>query len=121
MILVTANPRLLLLQLTYVGVVTPDDLRSCRADVVAQGSGLGPGFTLLVDLSPLTSMPAECMSEVGLNMETVDRLGVGQIVRVIPEVSKDIGMNIMTIFHYPHRPRVVTCRTLLEALEVIAG
>jgi hypothetical protein len=40
---------------------------------------------------------------------------VDLVVRVIPEPGRDIGMNILTVFHYPHRPRVVTCQNLTAA------
>jgi len=28
-------------------------------------------------------------------------------------------MNILTVFHYPHRPRVVTCKNLIEAVRAL--
>jgi hypothetical protein len=41
------------------------------------------------------------------------------VVRVIPDETKDIGFNILTVFHYPHRPQIVTCQTLPEAARVL--
>jgi len=121
MILVTQNRSLRLLCISYVGVVTADDLRRCRQEIETQATELGAGFTMLVDLTPLTAMDAECVTEVGHNMEVVDRLGVELVVRVIPDVSKDIGMNILTVFHYQHRPRLVTCDNMADALTAITG
>ena len=34
---------------------------------------------------------------------------------------KDIGFNIMSLFHYPRRVRIVTCEALEEAMKVLAG
>jgi len=45
----------------------------------------------------------------------VDKSGVGQIVRVIPDPTKDIGMNILSVFHYLSRPEFITCNTMTEA------
>ena len=37
----------------------------------------------------------------------------------IPDPSKGIGMNILTIFHYPDQLRVVTCQNLAEAVKAL--
>jgi len=55
------------------------------------------------------------MAEMGRVMELIAQAGVGMVVRVIPDPSKDIGMNILTIFHYPPGLHVATCRNLTEA------
>ena len=52
---------------------------------------------------------------VGRIMELIAQAGVGLVVRVIPDSSKDIGMNILSIFHYPRNLQVVTCQTLTQA------
>lgn len=52
-------------------------------------------------------------------MELLDRSGVGTLVRVIPDPCKDIGMNILTLFHYPHRPRVMTCENMNEGAALV--
>ena len=60
-------------------------------------------------------MGLDCTPEMGRTMELIGNAGVGLLVRVIPDPSKDIGMNILTIFHYPHGLQVVTCQNLTEA------
>jgi len=40
-------------------------------------------------------------------------------VRVIPDETKDIGLNILTVFHYPYHPHIVTCQTLPQAARVL--
>jgi len=67
------------------------------------------GFRLLVNLSQLKSMNNRCFWELGVMMGQFDHAGVGLVVRVNPDESKDIGFNIPTGFHYPRRPRNVTC------------
>jgi hypothetical protein len=42
------------------------------------------------------------------------------VVRVIPDPTKDIGLNILSVFHYRHRVRVVTCQTMEEAARLLA-
>ncbi len=80
---------------------------------------LSADYRLLVDLSELKEMDLDCMTEIGRIMELIDRSGVGLIVRVIPDPAKDIGLNIFSIFHYPHRPQIATCKSMMEAGELL--
>ena len=119
MLLVTSNQSKQLLYLNFVGTVRPEEFSSGRADLTAQLAGLSPGFRYLVDLTHLEFMGVDCMAELGRMMELIGQAGVGMVVRVIPDPSKDIGMNILTIFHYPHRLRVITCENLAEAVKAL--
>jgi len=48
-------------------------------------------------------------------------VGVELVVRVIPDPHKDIGFNILSLFHYRRRVRIVTCPTLEEAMKALEG
>ena len=117
MFLATANQHQRLLCFHYVQHVTPADLTAARDDIRALLADLPPGFRLLADFSQLESMDPECALEVGQTMELLDRSQVSLIVRVIPDPARDIGMNILTVFHYPHHPRIITCDRLADALR----
>lgn len=119
MVLVTSNKLKQLLCQVYIGVVTPAELDRCREDIKALLPDLRPDFSLLVDLSQLTSMGLDCVEAIGRNMETVDQAGVGTVVRVIPDPYKDIGLNILSVFHYPHHPRIVTCDNMVDAAKAL--
>jgi len=119
MFLATSNPARQLLCCSYIDMVQPDELMRGREDVRVLMAGLSPGYRLLVNLSQLKSMSIECLTELGAMMELFDRSGVGLIVRVIPDEAKDIGFNILTVFHYPHRPQIVTCQTMPEAAQAL--
>jgi hypothetical protein len=41
------------------------------------------------------------------------------VVRVIPDPTRDIGLQIMSYFHYDGAVRIVTCATLDEATEIL--
>jgi anti-anti-sigma regulatory factor len=120
MFLATANKTKRLLCLTYVERVLPDELKLARADIQSLLADLPPGFCLLADLSQVTFMDPECATEIGRTMELIDQAGVRLIVRVISDPAKDIGLNILTIFHYPRHPRIITCETLADALTKIS-
>jgi anti-anti-sigma regulatory factor len=119
MLLVTSNQSKQLLYLNFIGTVRPEEFQNGLEDLTTQLAGLLPGFRYLVDLTQLEFMGLDCMAELGRMMEFIGQAGVGLVVRVIPDPSKDIGMNILTVFHYPHRLRVVTCRNLAEATKTL--
>jgi hypothetical protein len=43
------------------------------------------------------------------------------VVRVIPDPHRDIGMTIMSVFHYRGGVKIFTCQTLAEAEETLRG
>jgi anti-anti-sigma regulatory factor len=117
MFLATSNKTKRLLCLNYIQRVQPGELKLAREDVKTLLADLSPGFRLLVEFSQVESMDPECATEIGRTMDLIDQSGVGLIVRVIPNPGKDIGMNILTVFHYPHHPQIVTCENLAEAIR----
>jgi len=120
MFLATSNKTKRLLCLTYVQRVMPEELKLARTEIQSLLADLSPGFRLLADLSQVESMDPECAPEIGRTMELFDQAGVGLIVRVIPDPAKDIGMNILTAFHYLRHPQIITCENLAEALPKLA-
>ena len=42
---------------------------------------------------------------------------VGTVVRVVPDPRKDIGLNILSRFHYGPEVRLITCEALAAALQ----
>jgi hypothetical protein len=120
MLLVTLNKSKRLLYVSYIGQVRVEDFQHSREDITSQLGELSPGFRLLADFSRLESMGLDCAPELGRVMDLIGEAGVGLVVRVIPDPGKDIGMNILTIFHYPHRPQIVTCENMTEAARALA-
>jgi hypothetical protein len=41
------------------------------------------------------------------------------VVRVIPDPHRDIGLQIMSYFHYSGDVQILTCQTLAEAEEIL--
>ncbi len=119
MLLVTSNKSRQLLYVSYIGQVRPEEFERGREELKAQLGELSTGFRLLADFSQLESMKLDCEPELGRTMELIGAAGVDLVVRVFPDPTKDIGMNILTVFHYPHRPRVVTCANLIEAFSAL--
>jgi hypothetical protein len=118
MLLVTSNKSKRLLHISYIGPVRLEELQRSREDLTTQLEELSPGFRLLADFSQMESMGLDCTPELGRMMDLIGRAGVDLVVRVIPEPSRDIGMNILTLFHYRHHPRTVTCESMVEAARL---
>ena len=119
MLLTTISKSKQLLYFTYIGDVSVEELRQGLSEIVTLLDELSSGFRVLADLRGLDRMDPKCAKEIGKAMELCDQKGVGLVVRIIPDPQKDIGMKILSIFHYRNRPRIVTCETLVEAGEVL--
>ena len=100
--------------------VTAKCVEDCRRQVRDQMQHLRPGFALLCDLTHIESMDNDCAQTLGALIELCSSREMGVAVWVIPDPSKDIGFNIYTIFHYPHRPKVITCETMPQAARALA-
>ena len=120
MFLATTNKAKRLLLLSFIQHVGVEELRRGNQELVALLADLPAGIRVLADLSRLEAMDMDCAGEFGKEMELCDRHGVDLVVRVIPDPTKDIGLNILTVFHYRRRPRVVTCETMAEAARVLS-
>ena len=120
MFLATTNKVKQLLYVGFIQQVRPQDIQRGLDDGALLLADLRPGFRLLADLARLESMDPACSPYVGKLMELCDQHGVGLVVRVIPDPAKDIGFNILSIFHYQHRPQAVTCETMTEAARLLS-
>jgi hypothetical protein len=119
MFLATVNGPRQLLYLSFIGRVSVEELERGREDIVALLAELESGFRLLADLGRLESMDINCSREIGKVMELCGERGVGLVIRIIPDPDKDIGMSILSVFHYQPRPRIVTCKTFAEVEDVL--
>jgi len=119
MFLATSNKAKELLYLSYIEHVTVTDLRRGHDELVALLAELPAGFKMLVDLSLLESMDLGCVEELGKMMERLDQHGMKQVVRVIPDPTRDIGFNIMARFHYHNNPRMNNCDTMIQAAKLL--
>ncbi len=116
MILATINATRQVMVVSYVGHIRPADLKESREELKVLLAGMRPGFRMLVDLSQLESMGLDCRAELGRNMDLFSLAGVGRVVRVIPDPTKDLGLNILAVFHYPHRPEIINCSVLADGI-----
>jgi hypothetical protein len=121
MVKVEADKAKNVLFMTFSGHVVPEEMKTGEERLKVLLTELKPGFRLLTDLTPLDSMDPACLAYVRRNMDQFSKRGVSQVLRVIPDPHKDIGLNILSIFHYPRKTRIATYENMKDALAALAG
>jgi anti-anti-sigma regulatory factor len=120
MFVVEVDPPKRLFIIRYAQRVSADEVRQCVEQARGLLADMKPGFRVLVDLSRLESMDASCASEIGVMMDLCAEKKVGTVVRVVPDPHKDIGLNIMSLFHYAPEVQRITCEDLTAALQSLS-
>lgn len=110
-----------LLRIAYSGRVSAGETKEAAEQLRLLLPDLKPGFRLLADLTALELMDVASVPYIRLMMDLCNAARVATVVRVIPDPHKDIGLNILSLFHYRHDVHIVTCHTLEEAMKVLAG
>jgi anti-anti-sigma regulatory factor len=110
-------PNLLIIR--YRGRVSRSDVERCGEEVRRALPKLSRGFSLLADFSELEKMDMSCASVVAEIMDLCNESGVATVVRVIPQPKRDIGLQIMSLFHYRNDVEIGTCTSMDEALTIL--
>jgi hypothetical protein len=66
----------------------------------------------------MDSAAARHIAEV---MDVLAEKGVVSVARVIPDPHKDIGLNILSQFHYGPEIQIATFETMADALQSMAA
>jgi len=105
----------------YSGSVLAKDTEEGLNHIRSGLAQLQTSFRLLVDLTDLDSMDVKCAPFIEQAMDLCNAKGASMVVRVIPDPHRDIGMTIMSIFHYRGDVKITTCQTLAEAEQLLNG
>ena len=89
-----------LIKVSWSENVSADEMRECGEQLRALTADMRLGFRVLTDLTGLESMDHTGASYIAAMMDLFSAKQVGLIVRVIPDPHKDIGLNILSYFHY---------------------
>jgi hypothetical protein len=79
-----------------------------------------PGFRVLADFRGLESMDPAAAPHIAKIMDALAEKNVASVTRVMPDPHKDIGLNILSQFHYGANVKIATFETLADALQDIA-
>jgi hypothetical protein len=80
-----------------------------------------PGFRVLADFRWLDSMDPAAARHIAEIMDAIAEKRPVSVTRVIPDPHKDIGLNILSQFHYGPKIEITTFQTLADALESITA
>lgn len=80
-----------------------------------------PGLRVLADFRWLESMDAAAAHYIAEIMDVLAEKRVGSVTRVMPDPHKDIGLNILSQFHYGPEIKIATFQTLADALQSIVS
>ena len=101
--------------------VTAEQVKAVAERVRELLQDVAPGFRVLVDFRWLDSMDSAAAPHLAGIMETLTEKGVGSVTRVLSDPRKDIGLNILSQFHYGSDITITTFETLADALQSIAA
>ena len=81
---------------------------------------VAPGFRVLADFRWLDAMDSGAARHIAEIMDALAEKGVACVTRVMTDPHKDIGLNILSQFHYGPEIKIATFETLADALQSIA-
>lgn len=109
-----------LLVITALQRVTAEQAKLAAERVRELLQDAAPGFRVLADFRWLDSMDSAGARHIADIMDTLAEKGVASVTRVIPDPHKDIGLNILSQFHYGPEIQIATLKTLADALQSMA-
>ncbi len=81
---------------------------------------VAPGFRVLADFRWLELMDSAAARYIAEIMDALAKKNVASVTRVMPDPHRDIGLNILSQFHYGANVTITTFETLADAVQSIA-
>ena len=106
-----------LLVISALQQVTAEQAKLAAKQVHELVRDVAPGFRVLVDFRWLESMDSAAAPHVARIMDTLAEKRVSSVTRVMPDPHKDIGLNILSQFHYGPEIQIAAFETLADALQ----
>lgn len=110
-----------LIVISAAGHVTKAEVKAAAERVREIVKDAEPGLRLLTDFRWLESMDPSAAPDVAQIMDVLTEKQVESVTRVVPDPRKDIGLNILSQFHYDPKIRITTFETLADALQSLIG
>src|SRR5919204_6846252 len=99
--------------------VTAEQAKLAAQRVLELLQDVAPGFRVLADFRWLDSMDSAAARYIAEIMDAFAEKKVASVTRVMPDPHKDIGLNILSQFHYGPEIRVETFERLVDALQAL--
>ena len=110
-----------LVVISAVGRVTKEEMKAAAKQAREVIKDFSPGFRLLADFRWLESMDPAAGQYIADIMDAMAEKQLAEVIRVMPDPRKDIGLNILSHFHYGPEIKVLTFETLADAVQSLAG
>jgi hypothetical protein len=101
--------------------VTADEAKLAAQRVREFLQDVAPGFRVLADFRWLDSMDSRAARHIADIMDALAGKKVASVTRVMPDPHKDIGLNILSHFHYGPGIKIATFVTLADAVQSLAA
>ena len=108
-----------LLVISAAGKVSKKEVEAVALRVREMMKEVTPGFRVLTDFRWLDRMEPAAATHLAEIMDALAEKDVAAVVRVIPDPHKDIGLNILSPFHYGPNIKLTTFESLAEALAAL--
>jgi hypothetical protein len=115
-----ADPLKNLLMFSFSGNITRSETTRWKDELSGLLAQLKPEFKLLSDFSGVESFEIACAPDVEEVMDLLNKAGIVKVVRIIAHPRQDIGLSIMSLFHYRRCISIATCQTMEEGLSALA-
>jgi len=106
-----------LVVLSAAGRVTKEEAKQAAQRMRDILKDFEPGFRMLANFQWLQSMDTAAARHVAEIMDALTEKQVSSVIRVMPDPHKDIGLNILSQFHYSSGVQITTFETLADALQ----
>ena len=110
-----------LLLISAVRKVTAEEAKLAAEQIRDLLRNVTPGLHLLADFRWLESMDSAAARHIAEIMDMLAEKQIASVTRVIPDPHKDIGLNILSQFHYGPDVTITTFETLADAVQSIAA
>jgi len=109
-----------LLVISAVQRVTSEQAKLAARRVRELLQDVAPGLRVLADYRSLDLMDPAAARHIAEIMDALAEKGIASVTRVIPDPHKDIGLNILSQFHYGPEIQIATFETMADALQSLA-
>jgi hypothetical protein len=110
-----------LLVISAAQKVTAEEARMAAQRIRELLRDVAPGFCALADFRWLESMDSAAAPYIAKIMDALAEKEVASVTRVMPDPHKDIGLNILSQFHYGPDVKIATFETLADALQYMTA
>jgi len=110
-----------LLVISAAQTVTAEEAKMVAQRIRELLQDIAPGFRVLADFRWLESMDSAAARHIAEMMDALAEKNVASVTRVMPDPHKDIGLNILSQFHYGANVKIATFETLADAVQNITA